>query len=375
MNHLTGRLLTTGNAMSAKAALDAGCRFFAGYPITPASEIFGAMTATLPGMGGLAVSAPDEISALALCIGASLRGVPSMTATSGPGWCLMVECFGYALMTETPLVVAVVQRLGPSTGAATQGAQGDIALVSGATSGAYTFPIFAPSTAAECYADTLRAFEWAERLRTPVVVLSDKEVSSTAEVVELGGLPAASGVVRTPWPGGEGFRTYGWNEESDVPPFAPVGGDEVVTVTGSAHDRAGLLKKNDPETLANLRHLQAKVDAVEAEIGLVDTDIPDGATTLVLSYGVSARASRDAVAQARREGGAVGFANVRTLFPVPRTALKEALRGIHTVVLPEENHGGQYRQALGGVLAGLDVRPVNRIGAAIKPSEILDALR
>jgi len=370
-----GRLLTTGNAMSAKAALDAGCRFFAGYPITPASQIFGAMTSSLPDMGGLAVSAPDEISALSLCIGASLRGVPSMTATSGPGWCLMIESFGYALMTETPVVVAVVQRLGPSTGAATQGAQGDIALVSGATSGAYSFPVFAPSTAAECYADTLRAFEWSERLRTPVVVLSDKEVASTAEVVELDALPEPVGAVRPAWGGGPGFRTYGWTEEADVPPFVPVGGSPVVTVTGSAHDRSGLLKKNDPETLANLRHLQAKIDAAEAEIGLVDLDLPAGARTLVLSYGVSARASRDAVAAARAEGRSVGFANVRTLFPIPKTALAAALAGIEIVVLPEENQSGQYRQALGDVLAGLEVRPVNSIGAAITPERILDAIR
>ncbi len=360
--------------MSAKAALDAGCRFFAGYPITPASQIFGAMTASLPQMGGLAVSAPDEISALALCIGASLRGVPSMTATSGPGWCLMVESFGYALMTETPVVVAVVQRLGPSTGAATQGSQGDIALVSGATSGAYTFPVFAPSTAAECYAETLRAFEWSERLRTPVVVLSDKEVASTAEVVELETLPRPAPVTRRAWPGGPDFATYGWKQESDVPPFVPVGGSPVVTVTGSAHNRQGLLKKNDPETLANLRHLQAKIDAVEAEIGLVDTDIPNGATTLVLTFGVSARASRDAVAEARRSGRPVGLANIRTLFPVPRTALRRALAGIDLVVLPEENHGGQYRQALGDALAGIRVRPVNKIGSAITPREILDAI-
>ena len=374
MTHPAGRLLTTGNAMSAKAALDAGCRFFAGYPITPASQIFSAMTASLPDMGGLAVSAPDEISALALCIGASLRGVKSMTATSGPGWCLMTESFAYALMTETPVVVAVVQRLGPSTGAATQGAQGDIALVSGATSGAYTFPVFAPSTAAECYAETLRAFEWSERLRSPVVILSDKEVASTAEVVALQDLPEPSIGGRTPWPGGPGFRTYGWNQEHDVPPFVPVGGSPVVTVTGSAHDRAGLLKKNDPETLANLRHLQAKIDAAEPEIGLVDADIPPGATTLVLSYGVSARASRDAVAAARRAGQDVGFANVRTLFPVPKTALAAALRGVETVVLPEENHGGQYRQVLGDVLAGRRVHAVNKIGAAITPREILDAI-
>ena len=178
------RNLITGNELCARAAIDAGCRFFAGYPITPASAIFANLVRELPRRGGVAMSSPDEISAIAYCIGASLRGIPSMTATSGPGWCLMSESVGYALMAEVPVVIAVVQRLGPSTGGATAGAQGDIGLVSEAVSGGYRFPIFSPSTAAECYTDTLRAFYWAERLRSPVVLLSDKEVASTAEVVD-----------------------------------------------------------------------------------------------------------------------------------------------------------------------------------------------
>jgi 2-oxoglutarate ferredoxin oxidoreductase subunit alpha len=139
------------------------------------------MTARLQATGDLAVGAPDEISALCYCIGASQRGHKAMTATSGPGWALMIEAFQYAIMAETPLVVALVQRLGPSTGGATQGAQGDVLLAEFATSGGYTVPVFAPSTALECYELTLRAFDWAQRLRTPVVLLSDKEVAMTYE--------------------------------------------------------------------------------------------------------------------------------------------------------------------------------------------------
>jgi len=176
--------LSSGNRMLAEGALAAGCRFFAGYPITPASEIYEVMMRELPVQGGLALSAPDEISSLCYCVGASLRGLKAMTATSGPGWSLMNETAQYALMTETPVVVALVQRLGPSTGGATQGAQGDIGLAEFATSGGYTLPVFCPSNAAEAYELTVHAFNWAERLRTPVLLLSDKEVGMTTEVVD-----------------------------------------------------------------------------------------------------------------------------------------------------------------------------------------------
>src|SRR3989338_9233208 len=170
--------------MVGEGALRAGCRFFSGYPITPASEIYREMTLQLQARGEVAVGAPDEISALCYCIGASQRGVKSMTATSGPGWALMIEAFQYALMTETPVVVAIVQRLGPSTGGATQGAQGDIWLSEFCTSGGYTIPILSPSTPQECYELTIKAFAWAEMLRTPVIVLSDKEVGMTNECVD-----------------------------------------------------------------------------------------------------------------------------------------------------------------------------------------------
>lgn len=368
------RILTTGNQMSARAALDAGCRFFAGYPITPASEIYQVMTKRLPSYGGAALSAPDEISALAYALGASMRGARAMTATSGPGWALMVESVGYAVMTETPVVIALVQRLGPTTGAATQGAQGDIALVSQATSGGYPFPVFAPSTAAECYSETLRAFLWAEKLRTPVVVLSDKEVASTSEVVDLRELDDYEVPPRAQYTGDEPFDSYDFDQLSDVPLFAPVGGGVKVTVTGSAHNKQGLLKKADPEVIEVLNHLRAKIEEAESEVGEVDLDAAAGAKTLVLSYGVSARASRDAVALARADGRKVSFVNVRTLFPLPVTALKAALKGIERVIIPEENHGGLYRQALGETLRDYEVVGVNGIGRAIKPQEVRDAI-
>ena len=205
--------------MVAEGALAAGCRFFAGYPITPASEIYEVMMRELVGRGGLALSAPDEISSLCYCVGASLRGLKAMTATSGPGWALMVETVQYALMAEIPLVVALVQRLGPSTGGATQGAQGDVFLAEFCTSGGYAIPIFAPSTAAECFEFTQQAFNWSERLRTPVVLLTDKEVGMTTEAVDDAALARPPIVGRPPIDGHAAFAAYDVQNLEETPDF------------------------------------------------------------------------------------------------------------------------------------------------------------
>lgn len=370
---LPRRALATGCEMIAQAAMDAGCRFFAGYPITPASQIFEVLNRELPPLGGVSFAAPDEISALAYCLGASMRGAIAMTATSGPGFALMVESVGYAVMTETPVVIAMIQRLGPSTGAATQGAQGDLGMVSQAVSGGYTIPVLTASTAEECYAETARAFAIAERYRTPVILLGDKEVASTSEVVALDRLIKPDLVYRAGWDGAGPFLPYAFQKEEEVPAFVPVGGPQKVTATGSAHDFAGRLKKNDGEVLAVLRHLQRKIEAAEPEIGQVDLD-GAGAPTLVLSYGVSARASREAVAQARAEGRSVALASVRTLFPVPVTALTRALAGVSKVVIPEENLTGQYAAVLAPVLGSRATVRVNKLGALVTPREIRDAI-
>jgi 2-oxoglutarate ferredoxin oxidoreductase subunit alpha len=369
------RRLCSGNRMVAEGALAAGCRFFAGYPITPASEIYEVMMRELPARGGLALSAPDEITSLCYSVGASLRGLKAMTATSGPGWALMIETFQYALMTETPVVVALVARLGPSTGGATQGAQGDVWLAEFATSGGYTVPVYSPSTAAECYELTMHAFNWAERLRTPVVLLSDKEVGMTTEVVDDSALDAPGVVERARFNGDTAFRPYGFARPEEVPAFAAVGGDVKVTVTGSAHDQAGRLRKNAPEVIEVLKHLQRKIEAHAEEMTLVRTDLEPGAPHLVISYGITARAARQAVAALRRQGVRVSFLQPQTLFPIPRQALDWALAGVENVFVAEENLTGQYRTVLAPYLHGRRVVGINRIGALIPPAEIAAAVR
>lgn len=369
--------------MMAEGAIQAGCKFFAGYPITPATGIFKTMIDLLPANGGVALSAPDEISAIAYCIGASMRGSKAMTATSGPGWALMIESVQYALMTETPLVVALVQRLGPSTGGATQGGQGDVLLAEFCTSGGYTIPVLSPTNARECYELTILAFTWAEILRTPVVLLSDKEIGMTTESIDYSTLPDITSQNR---PSNFGFRelggykrdqrrgTYYFDAPHEIPAFAPVGGDRKVTATGSAHDKQGKLQKNSSETLDVLLHLEQKIRWRSDDFVAVKEDLQPSAKTLVISYGVTSRAARDAVNEARNSGEKVSFLSVQSLFPIPIKKLEQALEGVEEVIIAEENLRGLYRSVLERYCNGRKVVGVNKIGSMITPKEILSAI-
>jgi 2-oxoglutarate ferredoxin oxidoreductase subunit alpha len=333
------------------------------------------MMRELPARGGLALSAPDEISSLCYCVGASLCGLKAMTATSGPGWALMIETVQYALMTETPVVVALVQRLGPSTGGATQGAQGDVWLAEFSSSGGYTVPVFSPSSAAECFELAIHAFNWSERLRTPVVLLSDKEVGMTSEVVDDDALQTPALIDRTAAPTAADYFPYGFDEPEGVPAFAAVGGEIKVTATGSAHDQRGRLRKNSPEVIDVLLHLQRKVEAHSEEMALVRPDLDPGARCLLISYGVTARATRQAVSKLRNEGARLSFLQTQTLFPIPRQWLDRAAEGVETVFVAEENLTGQYRAALAPFLSGKRILGINKIGSLISPEEIARAVR
>jgi 2-oxoglutarate ferredoxin oxidoreductase subunit alpha len=361
--------------MLAEGALTAGCRFFAGYPITPASEVYEVMMRELPAHGGLALSAPDEISSLCYCVGASLRGLKAMTATSGPGWALMIETAQYALMTETPVVVALVQRLGPSTGGATQGAQGDIWLAEFSTSGGYTLPVFSPSNAAESFELAVHAFNWSERLRTPVLLLSDKEVGMTSEVVDDEALQIPGLVNRKMASDKAPYVPYAAQEPENVPAFAAVGGEIKATVTGSAHDFQGRLRKNSPQVINVLQRLQRKIEAHAEEMARVRPDLDPDAHTLLISYGVTARAARQAVGMLRSEGVRVSFLQIQSLFPIPRKWLDWAVAGVETVFVAEENMTGQYRAALTPHLSGKQIYGINRIGSLISPSDIVRAVQ
>ena len=370
--------LRNGNQMIAEGAIYAGCKFFAGYPITPASGIYKGMIDMLPQVGGLAIPSPDEISAIAYCVGASMRGFKSMTATSGPGWSLMVETVQYALITETPLVIALVQRLGPSTGGATQGAQGDILFSEFITSGGYTIPVLYPTNPRECFELTIKAFNWSEKLRTPVVLLSDKEIGMTTETVDYSGLenlPIENRKTIDPndleikdW------KMYDFKNLGDVPLFAPVGGKIKVTATGSAHNKEGELKKNDPETISVLKHLEEKNQSHRDELIEYKLFEEEDAQTLIISFGITGRTAREVFRRLKNSNKKVSVLIIHSLFPIPEKLLKSVSEKYNRIIIAEENLTGQYRMLIQHLFDGKEVIGVNKIGSMITPQEILEKI-
>ena len=366
-----------GSEAIARGALAAGCDFFAGYTITPASGILVHMLRELPKVGGVAIQAEDEIASLGLCIGAAMAGRKAMTATSGPGISLYSENIGLAVMGEVPLVIVDCQRMGPATGGATTVAQGDVQFLRWGTSGGYPIIALAPSTIPECYSLTIHAFNLAERFRTPVFLATDKEMVLTRATVDVAAYEPVPVTSRRYAPPDAAFVPYRIAALEDVPLFSPIGGPHIVRFTTSTHDEFGYLTK-DPAKVERLnRHLAAKIDAYRDEIAMVKADLEPGARTLLLSYGTTARAMAEAVALARKDGQKVSALTVLTLWPVPERAILEACEGIERVVVAELNLG-QYRLEVERLAAarGIEVVGVHRVdGELITPQEILAHLR
>lgn len=360
-----------GNEAIARAAVRAGCNFFAGYPITPASTILSNMLQMLPPLGGIAVQAEDEIAAIGFCIGAAMAGSKAMTATSGPGISLYSENIGLAIMGETPLVIVDVQRQGPATGSATKGADGDIQFARWVTSGGLPIIALCPATVAEAYELTYRAFNLAETYRTPVFVLSNKEVSMTCEVVDLDTIDLPPPASRRRPLEGAVYNPHQFERREEVPPLADVGDGHLTRYTTSTHNKAGYLTA-DPEVIQEMiEHYAAKIELAADDIALYRQDLQEGAETLVVSYGVTSRAACVAVRQAREKGHRVSSLVLHTLYPVPERILRRVMQGVRRVVVPEMNLG-QYRYEVERLApAGVVVSGVNRMDTTlISPAEI-----
>ena len=359
-----------GNETIARGALAAGCMFFAGYPITPASSILAHLLRELPKAGGIGIQAEDEIAALGLCIGASMAGRKAMTATSGPGMSLMSEHIGLAIMGEVPVVIVDCQRMGPSTGGATTVSQGDVQFARWVTPGGYPMVVLCPSSVSECYSLTVRAFNLAERLRTPVLVLADKEVCTTLSTVDVAAYEEIPLEERALAPAGP-YTPYRFAPSAAIADFAPVGGPQIVRFSGSSHDERGHLTKN-PTTVARLnQHLRAKIESRRDELALVKADLQQGAHTLVISYGTSAGSTLEAATQARARGLRVSTLVIHSLWPVPEKQISAALTGVERVVIAELNQG-QYRREIERLAGSREIIGVNRVdGELIAPGEIV----
>jgi 2-oxoglutarate/2-oxoacid ferredoxin oxidoreductase subunit alpha len=367
------REFVDGSAAIVRGALDAGCTFFAGYPITPASAILMQMMRELPKVDGVAVQGEDEIASIGMCIGATLAGARAMTATSGPGLSLYSENIGLAIIGEVPLVIVDVQRLGPATGGATTVGQGDVQFARWGTAGGYPIVALAPSSVAECYALTRRAFDMAERFRCPVFLLTDKELNMTTTTVEIDAYEAPAVRDRKVLAATE--PPYRYVPAAEVAPLAQYGHDGLVRFTGSTHDERAIITKAPAKVAQLNEHLRAKIEDHVDEIELLVHDAEEGAATLFVSYGITAGAMREAVTRLRADGKKVSSLTVQSLWPVPERAIRKALEGISRVVVAELNHG-QYRREIERLAKTQEVVGLHRVdGELIAPEAFMETVR
>lgn len=339
------RKLIQGNEACALGALQAGVQFFAGYPITPSTEIAEFMARELPKKGGKFIQMEDEIASIAAIIGASLAGAKAMTATSGPGFSLMQENIGFAIMTEIPCVVVNVQRLGPSTGGPTLTSQGDIMQARWGTHGEHTIIALCPASVEETYYLTIMAFNFSERFRTPVILLMDETIGHLRESVDLRKYDSIKIIKRqAPWVGPEKYLPYA-AEEDEPPPMASFGEGYRYHVTGLVHDESGFPCTGNHAAIDRLlRRLNNKIIAHQDEITLFKEMLTEDAEYLIIAFGASARSAASAVVQARKEGIKAGLLHLQTLWPFPEKLVHRKTLGKRAVVIPEMNLGQYARE-------------------------------
>jgi len=366
---LPGTYFWQGNEACAEGAMMAGCRFFAGYPITPASEIAEHLALRLPQTCGLVVQMEDEMASLGAVIGASWTGAKAMTATSGPGFSLMQELMGYAFMTETPCVVVDVQRAGPSTGQATKCGQGDVMQARWGAHGDYASIALSPNSVQEMFDLTIRAFNLAETYRTPVIVLADEIVAHMREQIQIPPSDEIT-VVNRKKPKASDNMFFMMDE---IAPMPPVGEGFNVAVTGSTHDEMGRRFTADPvvhrrlvETLVGkIRNNADKIVEYEAQ-NLENCDVG------VVSFGCTSRAVYECVELAKENGIRVGFIRLKTVWPFPEQALCDMAQNCRAIIVPEMNLKEVFYEVERAVHGAAPVVPVNKVGGGemITPEEL-----
>ncbi len=359
-----------GNEAIALGAMAAGCNFFAGYPITPATTIFNTMLKLLPPGGGVCLQGEDEIASMGYCLGAAMGGAKAMTATSGPGISLYSEQISFAIGSEIPVVIVDIQRLGPSTGSATRGADGDIQFLQWGSSGGQPVVVLAPVDIQDCYTLTMQAFNLAERFRCPVFIASNKEIGMTRESIDIDALDLPPVIHRSRAPENVPFLPFAAPADDRAPDFLAMGGDILVRQTSSSHGPDGYIT-TDAEVIAETqRRLTNKLTSKIHEFSFYEEAGVAGADTLVIVYGVTARAAKVAVEEANRAGGRISLLILKTLWPVPEALIRQKAESARQVMVVEMNLG-QYVREIQRVLSDKKIAFLGQMnGNLITPRQI-----
>lgn len=373
---LTGEHFVTGDVACAEGALAAGCRFFAGYPITPATEIAEHMAGRLPCVEGVYIQMEDEISAMAAILGASCAGVKSMTATSGPGFSLMMENIGLGICTETPCVVVNVQRAGPSTGLPTLGAQGDMMQARWGSHGHYEIITLAPASPQEIFYQTIRAFDLSETYRLPVLIMTDEIVGHLSERIVI---PEASAIKLRSRPRARGrkdrFKPF-LPGPNGVSPMAIAGEGYGIHVTGLTHDERGYPVMTAEAQVDMVDRITSKIKNNLHDIIETESYRLEDAEFVIVSYGISGRSSLAAVDEAREQGIKAGLLRLITVWPFPETLVRELASRIRGFVTVEINLGQihlEVERCCGGKVPCTLVGHAG--GTVIPPDRIIETLK
>jgi 2-oxoglutarate ferredoxin oxidoreductase subunit alpha len=368
--------LLLGNRACAEGAIAAGCRFFAGYPITPSTEIAEVLATELPKVGGKFIQMEDEIASLAAVIGASVAGVKSLTATSGPGFSLMQEHIGYAYMAEVPCVIVEVQRGGPSTGLPTKVSQSDTMQARWGTHGDYNAIVVAPSSVAECFDFTVRAFNLSEKYRTPVIVLMDEVIGHMREKVTLPE-PSQIRITNRMKP----TVHPGWYQHFEVnphfvSPMASFGEGYRYNITGLTHNPDGFPTARPSTIKEKLEKLRNKITHNMNDIVEIREEFMDDAHIAVFAYGVVARAARQAVRMAREKRIKAGLIQPLTVWPFPDVHMEHVLEELDLVIVAELNQGQLVREVMRVNRGNTRVRGLFRYDSElITPNQIFQKIR
>lgn len=361
-----------GNQACAEAAIAAGMRFFAGYPITPSSEIAEYLSCELPRYGGRFIQMEDEIASIAAVLGASLAGTKAMTATSGPGFSLMQELIGFGYLCEIPAVIVEVQRGGPSTGLPTLPSQGDVMQARWGTHGDYTAIVLCPSSVKEMYELTVKAFNFSEKFRTPVILLADEVVAHMREKIEIPSLRSLGIINRSQLHlNPDKYLPYRVKNMEDIPLLANFGQGYRFNVTGLIHDETGFPTTDPQKADFLLRRLHQKIEGHRKEIVIYHQYNIEDARIVLFSYGSTARSAQAAMRMARQQGMKVGLIKANTLWPFPWEAFRLPA-SVETVIVCEMNLGqltGEVRKVSEGKFK---VKGVNTVdGRLIEPGLIV----